>query len=116
MFMSEDSLKHADESISTRGKRWLWSRVASSPPPLNKEYSRADYIQFMRSEVMLQSPAYARGRVRIHGLDNLLTALESSNVILGFLHHGSWLLIGGVIRHVLDLPHVHRSRHESGAL
>ncbi len=103
--MRENLLHYDEESFSSRCVRWFWSQVASAPPPLNVQHSRAEYLQFMKAEILRQSPAYAKGRVCIHGLEHLLAALDKSNVILGLLHHGSWLLIGGVIRHVLNLPY-----------
>ena len=87
--------------INRRYNTWL----ASNPPPLPLEYTRSDYHDFMKTELMQYSPAYARGRVVVRGQNNLFKALEDSSVILGLLHHGSWILIGGVIRYVLGLPY-----------
>lgn len=86
----------------------LWQQCAAGlaiPPPLSTDYVRPEYAAFMKTEIMRYTPAYARKRVYIHNLEILEKALARSNVMLGFLHHGSWLLIGGVIRHILGLPY-----------
>ena len=91
-------------SIVEQARCW-WARFNNSPPFLNQEYSRTDYTNFMKQEIFRLSPAYARGRVRIKGRKKLLSAIEQSNVIIGLLHLGSWILIGGVVRHVFGLPY-----------
>lgn len=93
-----------DSTIFGQARLW-WARVSSSPPPLKQKYSRAEYVSFMKQEIFRLTPAYALGRVRIKGEGKLLSAIERCNVIIALLHHGSWILIGGVVRHVLGLPY-----------
>ncbi len=90
--------------VSAIKQRW-YSSVASKPPSLDVNYSQSDYVDFMKTEVFCYSPTYAKARVIVNGQKKLLDALNRSNVIIGMLHHGSWILIGGVIRHVLNLPY-----------
>jgi len=78
--------------------------TAPDPPPLALSYTRADYSAFMKAELMQLTPLYARKRVRVSGRHHLYQGLRTGSVMLGMLHHGSWLLIGGVIRHRLHLP------------
>ncbi len=59
----------------------------------------------MKAELSLYSPAYVKGRVRYQGHEKLIGALTNDNVVLALLHHGSWILIGGVVRHVLGYPY-----------
>jgi lauroyl/myristoyl acyltransferase len=94
-----------DESFGSRLQRYCNIFISKAPPPLSQDYNRADYLEFMKEELFRYSPAYARGRVLMHGQKNLFKALENSSVILGLLHHGSWILIGGVLRYVLGVPY-----------
>lgn len=97
--------RNSQPSLASRLYRRCNALIANAPPPLGNDYSRADYLEFMKSELMQYSPAYARGRVLLREQHHLLAALQQSNVILGLLHHGSWILIGGVFRYVFNLPY-----------
>lgn len=86
-------------------RRW-WSRLTSpTPPPLAVDHGRAEYVAFMKEEILRYTPAYARGRVEVRGQEKLLAALAQANVMVALLHHGSWILIGGVVRHALGIPY-----------
>ncbi|MEA3464448.1 MAG: hypothetical protein U9R29_00275 [Thermodesulfobacteriota bacterium] len=90
--------------ISCVKHRWN-SCLSATPPPLGNEYTQSEYVDFMKAEISRYSPSYTKARVTVKGEEKLLSAMEQSNVIIGMLHHGSWILIGGVIRHVLNLPY-----------
>ena len=93
-----------DNSILVSIRR-RWGRLINPPPALSQDYSCADYNRFMKQELFRLTPSYTHNRVLVKGKDNLLSAIKKSNVMIGLLHHGSWILIGGVVRHVLKLPY-----------
>ena len=95
----------SSRGVISQFKRAVNAFIANTPPPLKQKHSRSEYLKFMKQELFQYSPAYARGRVLVRGWDNLSTALNNSSVILGLLHHGSWILIGGVLRYVFGVPY-----------
>lgn len=60
------------------------------------------FDEFMRKETCRFSPSYARRMVSIHGGEYLVDFKESGGILL-FLHHGSFFLSGGSIKHKLGL-------------
>ena len=60
------------------------------------------FDEFMRKETNRYSPSYARRMVTIHGGEYLVESKESGGILL-FLHHGSFFLSGGSIKHKLGL-------------
>ncbi|MDD2558033.1 MAG: hypothetical protein RBR43_06995 [Desulfuromonadaceae bacterium] len=96
----------SSRNLGTRIKRRLNALIAPAPPELKPDYTAAEYQHFMKQELLRATPAYARGRMVVRGYaQNLLPALEQSSVVLGFLHHGSWILIGGAMRYLFDVPY-----------
>jgi hypothetical protein len=81
------------------------TRSCPHPPPLAADHDRASYAAFMKEEMQLYSGAYAKKRVKVAGKHCILDASRHASIVLGLLHHGSWILIGGVLRHVLHLPY-----------
>ena len=94
-----------NNSFLSRVKHCWHCYASSTPPLLEQGYTQCDYVEFMKAEIFCYSPNYAKARVVVTGQDKFLSALSDSNVMIGMLHHGSWILIGGVIRHVLNLPY-----------
>lgn len=96
----------SSRNLGARVKRRLNALIAPAPPALETGYTAAIYQHFMKQELLRATPAYARGRIVMRGhVENLLPALQKSGVILGFLHHGSWILIGGAMRYNLGVPY-----------
>jgi lauroyl/myristoyl acyltransferase len=88
----------------SRITQWVGKALAI-PPPLPTSYSMLDFSHFMRREIFHYSRLYARNRVKIVGSEHLLNALEKSPVVISFLHHGSWILIGGALVWQLSVPY-----------
>jgi lauroyl/myristoyl acyltransferase len=90
-------------------KSKIWRRlnacIAPNPPELKTGYTADEYRAFMQRELLLVTPAYARGRIVVRGQENLFSSLEHGSVILGFIHFGSWILIGGAMRYIFKVPY-----------
>lgn len=105
--MSSLAIKHlvVQPCLKARIKRRLNACIAPNPPELSSAYSVDQYRDFMQQELLLATPAYSRGRIVVRGEENLLQSLQHSSVILGFLHHGSWIMIGGAMRYTFKVPY-----------
>ena len=83
----------------------LIRRMRQAPPNLPENFTMAEFGRFMKEETFLYSAGYARGRVVVHGRENLLDAAGQTGAVAAFMHYGSFFLIGGAIRAQLGLPY-----------
>jgi len=73
----------------------------AKPPALELNYNREAFRAFTNSETYCFSPAYAKQRVEIKGVEKINAVLGKKPAIIAFMHHGSFFLIGGALAHQL---------------
>jgi lauroyl/myristoyl acyltransferase len=67
--------------------------------------SMDNYRNFMKEETFCYSPRYAKERVLIHDSQLLIDSIAERGALIAFMHYGSFFLMGGAIRHQLNLPY-----------
>jgi lauroyl/myristoyl acyltransferase len=92
-----------NELLSSLARRWQRWRLV--PPSLPNPYTISDFVDFFREETWHFSPAYARKNLELRGVDELLALQKTQAIVICFLHHGSFMLMGGGFRHQLNLPY-----------
>ena len=81
---------------------FLKEKFFTSPAPdLVTPHTIADYRVFNKAETYLYSPNYCKYRVSLSGGEHLIRANREGSSVVAFLHHGSRLLMNGVIHHQL---------------
>lgn len=85
-------------------QRWYRHRFAL-PPPLGNPVTMDSYRDFMKEETFCYSTRYAKERVLIHDPQLLIDSATERGALIAFMHYGSFFLMGGAIRHQLNLPY-----------